>query len=62
MGSCLRNHRFFCEMCGIPRYTALTGKAVVLDVRIIALEELAWDYLVCALYSLWEESSELRKT
>jgi hypothetical protein len=32
-----------------PRYMALMGKAAVLDVRIIPLEELEWDPLVAAL-------------
>ncbi|HHN73579.1 MAG TPA: DUF1887 family protein, partial [Thermopetrobacter sp.] len=32
-----------------PRYMALMGKAAVLDVRIIPLEELEWDPLVAAI-------------
>ena len=40
------------EMKQMPRYTALMGKAAVLDVRIIPLEELGWDKLVSALGEL----------
>ena len=40
------------EMRDMPRYTALMGKAAVLDVRIIALEELAWHRLVTAFSEL----------
>ena len=43
------------EMRGVPRYTALMGKAAVLDVRIIPLEELGWDRLVQALSQLWSD-------
>jgi hypothetical protein len=42
----------FDEMRGSPRYKALMGKAAVLDVRIIALEELGWDRLVHAIGEL----------
>ncbi len=35
-----------------PRYMALMGKAAVLDVRIIPLEELGWDKLVAAIGEL----------
>ena len=42
----------FDEMRGSPRYKALMGKAAVLDVRIIALEELGWDRLVHAIAEL----------
>lgn len=35
-----------------PRYIALMGKAAVLDVRVIPLEELGWDKLVSALGEL----------
>jgi hypothetical protein len=45
----------FDELKGQPRYMALAGKAAVLDVRIISLEDLAFDRLVCALKSMWEE-------
>ena len=41
------------EIKGAPRYNALMGKAAVLDVRIIPLEELAYDRLVVALESMW---------
>jgi Domain of unknown function (DUF1887) len=43
------------EMRDAPRYNALMGKAAVLDVRIISLEELGWDKLVVAFRELWEE-------
>jgi hypothetical protein len=42
------------EIKGAPRYNALMGKAAVLDVRIIPLEELAFDRLVDALSGMWE--------
>jgi hypothetical protein len=45
----------FDEMRGVPRYTALMGKAAVLDVRIIPLEELGWSKLVGVMSELWEE-------
>jgi hypothetical protein len=41
------------EIKDSPRYLALMGKAAVLDVRIIALEELTWEKLVQALRDLW---------
>ncbi|MFN0192522.1 MAG: hypothetical protein ACKVP5_11200 [Aestuariivirga sp.] len=47
------------EMKGLPRYSALMGKAAVLDVRIIPLEELGWDRLVNAVSELWQERSDL---
>jgi hypothetical protein len=50
------------EMRGMPRYNALMGKAAVLDVRIIPLEELHWDLLVQALAGLWEDPVEMRNT
>jgi hypothetical protein len=37
-----------------PRYNALMGKAAVLDVQIIALEELGWDKLVAAIHGLFQ--------
>ncbi len=40
------------ELKNIPRYQALMGKAAVLDVRVIALEELVWDRLVEAMHEL----------
>ena len=43
------------ELRGVPRYAALMGKAAILDVRIIPLEELGWDRLVSALSELWAE-------
>jgi hypothetical protein len=46
----------FDEIKGTPRYSALMGKAAVLDVRIIPLEELKWDRLVSALAGLWESA------
>jgi hypothetical protein len=46
------------EMRGVPRYTALMGKAAVLDVRIIPMEELGWTRLVQALTELWEDRGD----
>jgi hypothetical protein len=46
----------FDEIKGTPRYSALLGKAAVLDVRIIPLEELKWDRLVSALTGLWGQA------
>lgn len=43
------------EIKGTPRYNALMGKAAILDVRIIPLEELAYERLVVALAGMWEE-------
>jgi Domain of unknown function (DUF1887) len=43
----------FDEMRGVARYNALMGKAAVLDVRIIPLEELDWNKLVSAMRGLW---------
>lgn len=45
----------FDEMKGVPRYSALMGKAAVLDVRVISLEDLHWDGLVKAMTELWEQ-------
>jgi hypothetical protein len=45
----------FDEMKGLPRYGALMGKAAVLDVRVISLEDLQWDGLVRAFSDLWEQ-------
>ena len=42
----------FDEMKNAPRYQALMGKAAVLDVRVIALEELVWGRLVDAMREL----------
>lgn len=47
----------FDEMKGLPRYGALMGKAAILDVRVISLEDLHWDGLVKAFADLWEERS-----
>jgi len=44
----------FDEIKNSPRYNALMGKAAVLDVRIIPLEELGWDKLVAAMAELLE--------
>ncbi len=44
----------FDEIKNSARYNALMGKAAVLDVRIIALEELGWDKLVLAIQTLLE--------
>jgi len=43
------------EVRNQPRYMALMGKAAVLEVRVIPLEELGWDKLVAALSELIEE-------
>ena len=48
----------FDEMKGVPRYSALMGKAAVLDVRVISLEDLHWDGLVKAMKELWENYDE----
>ena len=45
----------FDEMKGVPRYGALMGKAAVLDVRVISLEDLHWSGLVGAFRDLWED-------
>ncbi len=47
------------EIRGVPRYNALMGKAAVLDVRLIALEELGYDKLVASLLSMWDERTDL---
>jgi Domain of unknown function (DUF1887) len=43
------------EEKGAARYNSLMGKAAVLDVRIIPLEEMGYDSLSAALGSLWVE-------
>jgi hypothetical protein len=43
------------EIRGVPRYNALMGKAAVLDVRMISLEDLGYDTLVAALRKMWPE-------
>lgn len=48
----------FDELKGAPRYNALMGKAAVLDVRIIPLEELAFSRLVHALEGMWNERDD----
>ncbi len=48
----------FDEMRGVPRYAALMGKAAVLDVRIIPLEELGWARLVSAIAELWSDRGQ----
>ncbi|HMT13762.1 MAG TPA: hypothetical protein PKE19_03330 [Aestuariivirga sp.] len=45
----------FDEMRGVARYNALMGKAAVLDVRIIPLEELGWDKLVFSFSELMND-------
>jgi hypothetical protein len=42
------------EVADQPRYMALMGKAAVLDVRIIPLEELGWEKLVAAIGELMD--------
>lgn len=44
----------FDEAKDAPRYNALMGKAAVLDVQIIALEDLGWDKLVAAIHGLFD--------
>ena len=46
------------EVRGVPRYNALMGKAAVLDVRLISLEELKYDKLVAALASMWQQKEQ----
>lgn len=41
------------EIKGVPRYNALMGKAAVLDVRLIPLEELNYNKLVAVLAGMW---------
>jgi hypothetical protein len=43
------------EIKDTPRYNALMGKAAVLDVQLIALEDLSWERLVAAMRGLWAE-------
>jgi hypothetical protein len=43
----------FDEVKDSPRYMALMGKAAVLDVQLIALEDLTWAKLVAAMRGLW---------
>ncbi len=51
----------FDEMRGVARYNALMGKAAVLDVRIIPLEELDWHKLVDAMRCLWDTTAQERE-
>ena len=44
----------FDEARNSVRYNALMGKAAILDVEIIALEDLGWDKLVAAMKNLFE--------
>ena len=48
----------FDEMRGVARYNALMGKAAVLDVRIIPLEELGWDKLVFSFSALMDDPQQ----
>jgi hypothetical protein len=48
------------ELKNAPRYNALMGKAAVLDVRIIGLEELSWEQLVQAMRDLWAEPNKTK--
>ncbi len=45
------------ELKNAPRYNALMGKAAILDVRLISLEDLAYGKLIAAFESMWEEKS-----
>ena len=47
------------ELRNQPRYIALMGKAAVLDVRVIPLEELGWDKLVSALGELIHDEENI---
>lgn len=47
------------ELRNQPRYIALMGKAAVLDVRVIPLEELGWDKLVSALGELIHDQENI---
>jgi Domain of unknown function (DUF1887) len=47
------------EAKGAVRYNALMGKAAVLNVRIIPLEEMAFELLSQALASLWQSTEEI---
>jgi hypothetical protein len=51
----------FDEMRGVPRYQALMGKAAVLDVRIIALEDMSWERLVGAVGQLMSDNNGRRE-
>jgi Domain of unknown function (DUF1887) len=44
------------EIKGAPRYNALMGKAAVLDVRLISLEQLSYEKLVNAMAGMWEQA------
>jgi Domain of unknown function (DUF1887) len=48
----------FDEDRNVARYNALMGKAAVLDVQIIALEDLSWDKLLAAISTLFEREPE----
>jgi hypothetical protein len=52
----------FDEMRGVPRYQALMGKAAVLDVRVIPLEDLSWERLVQAIKHLMGEGPAIGRT
>jgi hypothetical protein len=45
------------EIKDAPRYNALMGKAAILDVRLISLEELKYQKLVAALTEMWVQQS-----
>ena len=47
------------ELRNQPRYIALMGKAAVLDVRVIPLEELGWDNLVAAMSELIHDEDNI---
>jgi hypothetical protein len=47
----------FDEIKKSPRYMALMGKAAILDVQLIALENLSWEKLVIAFRGLWNEQA-----
>jgi hypothetical protein len=46
------------ELRGVARYNALMGKAAILDVRLISLEELGYEKLVSALAGMWEQKDK----
>ncbi len=48
------------ELKGTARYAALAGKAAILDVHLISLEDLPWEKLVKVIERMWEETTTNR--
>jgi Domain of unknown function (DUF1887) len=46
------------EIKGAPRYNALMGKAAILDVRLLSLEDMGFVNIVSALREMWETPRE----